>query len=184
MTKTTFNKYLRTIGILSVNFLLIASLIQTAYGNSANIILTPEEGISTITITGSGFDDLSSITVYWDNETLPTVPLQVTSDESGSFTCIISSLDQTDDGEHEIKVEDSTGNVAQAIFTVIDVKGPQGDQGPTGAAAEGIQPGYLAGWLLIAAAIGGIIGAIAGRDRQNEEKDKTSKVGVESSTLM
>lgn len=175
---------MRTIGILSVNLLILASLIQIAYGNSANIILTPEEGISAITITGSGFDDLSSLTVYWDNDTLPTVPLQVVTDESGSFTCIISSLDQTDSGEHEIKVMDATGNVAQAIFTVIDVKGPQGDQGLTGDAAEGIQPGYLAGWLLIAAAIGGIIGAIAGRDRQSEDKDKTSKVGLESSTLM
>ena len=133
-------------------------------------------GSSAITIEGSNFQHNSPITVYWDDQSIPTLPLDVFTDEQGSFTCIISALNQAGVGDHEVKVEDAMGNVAVATFTVIDVTGPTGEPGLPGTSTDGVLPGYLAGWLLVAAAIGGMMGILMGRKRKDErEATKTAE---------
>jgi hypothetical protein len=156
------------IGLLTINLVVFASLVSPVYGQSSVIILSPPEGLSAITIEGSSFQHNSAITVYWDDQSIPTLPLDVFTDEQGSFTCIISALNQTSVGDHEVKAEDAVGNVAVATFTVIDVTGPPGETGLPGTSGDGVSPGYLAGWLLLAAAIGGMMGILMGRSRQDE----------------
>lgn len=182
MILSNTTSYFKFIGTLFISLLLLKNLsFMPANALSASIVLSPEEGVSTITIEGLGFDPNSIINVYWDDEHLPTVPLHVFTDENGTFTCIISAYDQTGVGVHEVKAVDANGNFALATFTVTDIKGSQGEQGPPGTAAEGISLGYLAGLFLLAAAIGGLIGIFSGkgyRSKREPDAEATSK-GVE-----
>jgi len=95
----------------------------------------------------------------------------VSTDEVGTFTCIISAYNQTSVGDHEVKAVDSAGIFASATFTVIDVTGPKGQQGPSGAPGQAIPPGFLAGWLLLAATVGGLMGVLLGRHRGKREEE-------------
>ena len=108
---------------------------QAVYSqNEPAISLSPQEGISTITVTGTGF--VGYVTVYWDGEIIPTLPYDVLPEgPSGYFSAIISVPSQKDPGEHSVKVEDNYDHVATATFTVIDLtgaKGPTGDKGKRG----------------------------------------------------
>ncbi len=104
------------------------------------IYLSPESGFSTITITGTGF--VGYITVYWDDEEIPTLPYDVLPEgPSGYFVAIITVPEQTEPGNHTIRVEDRYENGASATFEVIDmtraqapqgIRGPRGDIGPRG----------------------------------------------------
>ena len=170
----------RFIGMLFISLFMLASLVLPVHGQVASIVLSPDRGVSAITIEGSGFNASAVITVYWDGERIPTVPLHVSTDEAGTFTCIISAYNQTSVGDREVKAVDSAGNFASATFTVIDVTGPKGQQGPPGAPGEAIPPGYLAGWLLLAAAIGGLMGVLLGRHRgKREEEDEATSEDAE-----
>jgi hypothetical protein len=74
---------------------------------------------------------------------------------------------------------DEDGNTALATFTVVNVRGPSGEPGLPGESAEGISPGYFAGWLLLAAATGGLLGVLLGR-RQRRESESETTATVES----
>ena len=148
--------------------LLYSTTLHPVHSESAGIVLSPEEGLSAFTIKGSGFRPGSTITVYWDSNVIPTVPLKVSVDNDGTFTCMASVYDQSTAGEHEIKVVDSEGIIAKAIFTVVKATGPQGEQGPTGTSAV-IPPGYLAGLLLLAIAAGALTGSLVGRARRKQK---------------
>lgn len=113
------------------------------------ITLSPTEGISTITVTGSGF--VGYITVYWDNEEIPTVPYEVIAEGSaGLFSVIITVPTQTEPSEHTVSAKDNFEGTASATFTVIDLtgkrgstgkKGPRGDLGSQGPIGEQGPPG-------------------------------------------
>jgi len=94
--------------------------------------VTPDSGFASTTITGSGFDADSAITITWDGTPIPTVPHPLTSDSNGNFTAIISVLVQNDPGIHNVTATDEGGNTAQATFTVMDMTGPAGIDGATG----------------------------------------------------
>jgi len=180
MRCNVFPRKYRFIGMFFVSLFMLASLVLLVRGQVASIVLNPDKGVSAITIKGSGFNASSFVAIYWDGERIPTVPLHVSTDEAGTFTCIISAYNQTSVGDHEVKAVDSAGNFASATFTVIDVTGPKGEQGPPGAPGEAIPPGYLAGWLLLAAAIGGLMGVLLGRHRgRREEEDEATSEGTE-----
>jgi hypothetical protein len=56
--------------------------------------------------------------------------------QSGDFTAIISVLTPDEPGEHAIQARDQEGGRASAVFTVLDMTGPQGppgEEGPAGA---------------------------------------------------
>jgi len=165
--------------VLSLNLLLLCSLISPSHGQAAFITLSPNTGISAITLEGSDFTAHSTITISWDDEPIPTLPLHVSTDETGAFTCIISAYHQTSEGAHEVKAMDEDGNTALATFTVVNVRGPSGEPGLPGESAEGISPGYFAGWLFLAAATGGLLGVLLGR-RQRRESESETTATVES----
>ena len=75
------------------------------------------------------------ITIYWDGEPIPTIPspLYLHDTQEGGFTAIISIPTQTEPGEHTVMARDQKGATARAIFTVIDMTGPQGPAGEQGA---------------------------------------------------
>lgn len=180
MERNVFPRKYRFIGIFFVSLFVLASLVLLVHGQVASIVLSPDKGVSAITLEGSGFNASSAITIYWDGERIPTVPLHVSTNEAGTFTCIISAYNQTGGGDHEVKAVDSAGIFASATFTVIDVRGPKGQQGPSGAPGEAIPPGYLAGWLLLAAAIGGLMGVLLGRHQgKREEEDAATSEAAE-----
>jgi nitrous oxidase accessory protein len=96
----------------------------SSYESHPTLELVPNTGIATTTIVGSGFAPDSQISVMWDGIPIPTVPSQVITDSSGSFTCIVSVLNQTD-GAYTIGAVDETGNEAAATFTVTIASQPQ-----------------------------------------------------------
>ena len=160
----------RFIYVVILNIILLYSTtLLPVHGEPAGIVLSPERGVSAFTIKGSNFKPGSAITVHWDGNVIPTVPLNVSINIDGTFTCIASVYDQSASGDHEIKVVDSFGNSAQATFTVVDVTGPRGEPGPSGASAF-MPPGYLAGLLLLAIAVGALTGSIVGRKRKQREE--------------
>jgi len=126
------------------SFLIISALLlplmmvftaQNVYSQiEPEISLSPEVGISTITVSGTGF--VGYITIYWDDEPIPTVPYDVLPEgSSGYFSAIITVPIQTGPGKHTIKVEDKYEHADSATFTVIDItgnKGPTGDKGSRG----------------------------------------------------
>jgi len=106
--------------------------------------LSPTVGISSITVSGTGF--VGYITIYWDGEEIPTVPYDVLpGGPSGYFSATINVPTQTDPGEHTVKVEDGYDETASATFEVIDLtgnkgstgkRGPRGERGPQGPVGE------------------------------------------------
>ncbi|MDH7564379.1 MAG: hypothetical protein QHH24_05835 [Candidatus Bathyarchaeota archaeon] len=98
------------------------------------LVLVPDTGFASTTIMGSGgFAGNSRITVTWDGTPIPTVPNTLTSDLYGNFTAIISVLTPNEPGPHIVNATDEYGRSAWAVFTVVDMTGPQGPQGPQGA---------------------------------------------------
>ena len=95
--------------------------------------LTPDTGFASTTITGTGFDPNSNITVTWNGTWIPTVPHQLVTDENGAFTAIISVLTPNEPGDHIVEASDDFGNTAQATFAVVDMTGPAGADGADGA---------------------------------------------------
>ena len=130
---------MKRLGLLVVLALLLPLAIvltaQEAYSQSEpEIGLSPQEGISTVTVTGTGFTGY--ITIYWDGEVIPTLPYDVLPEgPSRYFSAIISVPSQKEPGAHTVKVEDKYDNTVTATFTVIDLtgaKGPTGDKGKRG----------------------------------------------------
>jgi len=99
------------------------------------IRLSPTVGISSITVSGTGF--VGYITIYWDGDAIPTVPYDVLpGGPSGYFSAIINVPTQTTPDEHTVKAEDGYDQTASATFEVIDLtgnRGPTGKKGPRGA---------------------------------------------------
>jgi hypothetical protein len=99
---------------------------------ASSVTLTPSTGFATTTIVGSGFSNNSAITITWDGTTIPTIPNPLITDTTGNFTAMISIPTQTSPGDHTINATDATGTWATATFTVVNMTGPQGLQGPKG----------------------------------------------------
>jgi hypothetical protein len=91
----------------------------SSYTVNPKLELTPDSGIATTTITGTGFAPDSTVTVTWDETPVPTVPHPATTDNHGNFTAIITVLYQTSAGNHTVKAVDETGAHATAEFTVL-----------------------------------------------------------------
>lgn len=99
---------------------------------SADITLVPDTGFASTTVVGSGFAPNSEITITWNGTFISTVPSALTTDQYGNFTTIIGVLTPNDPGNHMVNATDELGNSAEVTFTVIDMTGPQGEQGLQG----------------------------------------------------
>ena len=99
------------------------------------ILAVPDSGIAT-TVVGLGFNPCSTVTLSWGGTVIPTVPIEVRVNRKGMFTAIITGLNQTTPGTHNITATDSRGASASTSFTVTEVTGTQGPQGPPGEQEE------------------------------------------------
>jgi len=107
------------------------------YKVGLHLALVPDRGFAVTTIVGGRFAANSQITVTWDGEPIPTVPSPLTTDSHGNFTAIIAVLSPTVPRFYTVTSTDQEGNKASAIFTVVDMTGPQGLQGSEG--PQGLQ---------------------------------------------
>jgi hypothetical protein len=101
------------------------------------ITLNPPSGIAAFSIDGSNFGPNSAITMKWNQTTLKTIPSNVTSDLEGYFQAIAAVPTQGDPGNYTVTASDELGGSAQAIFTVLNMTGPQGVAGVNG--TDGLQ---------------------------------------------
>lgn len=94
-----------------------------------SITLSPDTGFAT-TITGDRFSPGATVTIKWDTSTMVTIPFEVMVEAGGTFVAMVTALSATS-GDYVISADD--GMVyAEAIFTVPDMTGPQGETGPQG----------------------------------------------------
>jgi len=100
--------------------------------HSPVITLSPPQGFAMTIISGSGFDELKSVSITYDGVIQPTVPMSIQTNASGCFTAIIAVPDELAVGTHNITATDSQGCSASATFTVVNMEGPQGPAGPEG----------------------------------------------------
>jgi hypothetical protein len=80
------------------------------------ITLSPSSGGigDTVTVSGTGFDLSSNVTIYFDSATAGTA----TTDTSGNLADTTFTVPQAPRGNHTIKVQDAKSNYATATFTV------------------------------------------------------------------
>lgn len=101
-----------------------------------NIVLTPNTGFASTTVSGSGFSTNSRVTITWDGTTIPSIPYNLSTDAIGNFAALVTIPTQTAPGAHTLNATDESGNWATATFTVVDMKGPQGPAGNKGDTGE------------------------------------------------
>lgn len=118
---------------LLIAFLLIGLTAGIAYA-APSISLSPSSGFSSIMIAGSGFSPTSSITIYWDGNIVPniSIPSPLITNILGEFTAIVVVQNQTNPGFYNVTAKDSLGGEASALFTVVNMTGPEGQKGDTG----------------------------------------------------
>jgi hypothetical protein len=113
------------------------------------IALSPNQGYSTIMISGSSFKANDQIIILYDGvkqSTIPTTVKVIDNDnypDDQTFTALINVPDPLAVGAHNVTAADTLGNEASATFTVLNMTGPQGLEGVAGlqgaAGPQGIQ---------------------------------------------
>jgi len=85
----------------------------------SSLTLTPVKGATgkTVTLTGTGFASLASISVTYDGTAMSTTPSTITTDSSGSFSATLT-IPLSTAGKHTIAASDGT-NSATGTFTVV-----------------------------------------------------------------
>jgi hypothetical protein len=91
----------------------------SAFEADPKLELEPASGIAATTLVGSGFAPNSEISVTWNGTAVYTVPSPLVTDGYGSFTAIISVLNQTVAGSYEVSAVDEMGYEATATFEVV-----------------------------------------------------------------
>ena len=129
---------LRFLSSLALLFAIVAMVFAAAEVHSQNgesITLTPDSGFSSFTISGTDFAVESPITIEWDGNGVSSfhqnMPYQILGPD---FVAIVDIPIDAEPGAHTVTVTDdyTPPNVASATFTVVDMTGPQGLQGPQG----------------------------------------------------
>jgi hypothetical protein len=140
---------MRRFGLLAISVLLLALVIMGATSEDVysqegrgRIVLSPESGFSAVTVSGTGFYG-GEVYIFWDDERIPTVPSPLYPQDTaqGSFSAIISVPTQAEPGEYIVTARDQEGITARAVFTVIDMTGPEGPPGPEGPTGPVGNPG-------------------------------------------
>jgi hypothetical protein len=133
-----------------------------------DLTLWPMEGYGDTTVSGTGFAHNSIITLTWNDQSVPTAPVIITTDENGAFTAIIDRLFlETTPGSNTVKAVDEYGNSKVTTFTVLEA--PQGETGTTGEPGQALSSGYFAGMLLLVIAVS-FLASFATSGRRNEDE--------------
>jgi len=123
--------------VLSIIFLLCITWVPVSA--APMIVLTPNTGYAATMIYGSGFTIYGQVQIYWDGSVIPTIPQQIYLTDNNAFTALIAIPTPLAVGTHTVtaRVTSATGGsaaeTAQAVFTVVDMKGAAGAAGPAGA---------------------------------------------------
>ena len=126
------------------------------------------EGYGDTTVYGTGFAHNSIITLTWNDHSVPTAPVTITTDENGAFTAIIDRLFlETVPGSNTVNAVDEYGNSKGTTFTVLEA--PQGQTGTTGEPGQPLSPGYFAGLLLLAIVVSSLASFATSRRRNEDE---------------
>jgi len=109
-------------------------VLSQAGAAEANIELTPNSGFSSFTVEGSNFAAESEITLEWDGAPITHFGLNFWSDTiyGSDFTVIIDVPVDSQPGAHTVTAIDENDHTAKATFTVIDMSGSRGTEGPSG----------------------------------------------------
>ena len=96
----------------------------------STITLSPSSGFAATTISGTGF--AGQVTIYWTDQTIPTVPATIYADQNGTFTAIVAVPVHSTPGTYTVRAQSTGGQTATATFRVLDMAGDMGLQGTTG----------------------------------------------------
>ncbi|GEM_PF-1923064 len=112
-------------------FSLSVFLSQVAY--AASLTLSPNSGFSSIMVVGAGFSPGDNITIFWDGSAIPTILSPLYVGLGGGFTALINVPSQTKPGSHNVTAKGLVGGTnASALFTVVNMTGPNGPKGDAG----------------------------------------------------
>jgi hypothetical protein len=99
-------------------------LVKVQFAHAASLTLTPSSGVAgqEVTITGSGFDNSSAVTILWDGQALTTTPSSVTSSGAGALPAVATTpvtfvVPAGSVGAHTVRAASGSGNIAVATFT-------------------------------------------------------------------
>jgi len=129
--------YIPIMLLLAVSLLLASTERVYAQG----ITLSPQSGVGSVIIQGSGFEGAWDIEILWDGTPIPTVPspIEVWSSEdafNGTFAAMITIPTDAIPGSHTITVTctafDETPVSLDATFELLSIVGPAGPEGPEG----------------------------------------------------
>jgi len=107
-----------------------------------DIAINPTSGAvgATVTVTGDGFDDNSTITIYFDGVSQTTT----TSDTNGTLTSKTFTVPEASRGTHTVKAQDVIGNYDTATFTVSASITLNPTSGPSGTTVTVTGTGFAA----------------------------------------
>jgi len=111
--------------VLVLAILLLAVPADTVKAQAPAIILTPDSGpvSTTVTVTGANFPSGSPITIEWDGAPIATNPASINCEEDGSFSATITVPSDADPGSHQVQATGSGGTNGPptdiAYFTVL-----------------------------------------------------------------
>jgi acyl-CoA hydrolase len=121
----------------------------TTYYDTDSITISPKITINptsgsvgdTVTVTGNGFDDSSSITIYFDSVSQTTT----STNANGTFTATTFAVPSTSRGTHTVKAQDASSNQATATFTVSTKITINPTSGPSGTTVTVTGTGFAVG---------------------------------------
>ena len=102
---------------------------------SPTLSVNPSQGLrgAVVTITGTGFSDLSGITVTYNVASITTTPSSVTTSNVGGFSATITIPGSSIPGGNLVTATDASGNSASVTFTVASPAiTPTPSSGPRG----------------------------------------------------
>jgi hypothetical protein len=108
-----------TVTIQTTSIYTPANILATAYFTvtARQITITPTSGYvgSTVTVSGSGFNPSSTVTIYFDTTAIRTVAATA----SGSFSGATFTVPESYRGTHTIKGKDAGGDSLDVTFTTL-----------------------------------------------------------------
>ena len=115
---------------------------------SPEITLWPSSGYGDTTLYGRGFTPYSPIKITWNDGSVTTTPSTVMANEKGEFTAMLNRISMSKgSGNCTVKAADTQGRSDTAYFNALAP--PQGPTGSAGQPGQDLQPGYIAGLLLL-----------------------------------
>jgi len=123
--------------LIAISMIALATVIASPMASAvAGITLSPDNGATATTIRGTDFLADIPLTITWAGTSIPFVSDNENAHVDGTFTAIISVLNQNTPGVYAITISDGT-NTASENYTVNSIQGAIGTTGSAGASIVG-----------------------------------------------